>query len=243
MTAPDNLTAALAKVQEKLPTVHKNRTANTGTFSYKYADLNDVASAIHPLLGAVGLAFIARPTLDEDGRFVLAYELRHVSGESTGGQYPLPDPTKAKPQEIGSALTYARRYTLCSVTGVVPDEDDDGAAANNTTAKKAERIKRPATPPVDEWTAPEGVVPPTPPSNKKTDEKWFDDWLQRVVHCESLPVLKGLWSECTEQHRIGKLTDADFSQATEAKNTTKAAIERADAPSWPEVKQPPDAAA
>jgi hypothetical protein len=107
------------------------------------------------------------------------------------------------------------------------------------TSGKVEK-ERPQQPVEDQWTVPEGEVPPTPSSSKKTDEKWFDDWLQRVVHCESLPVLKGLWSECTEQHRIGKLTDADFSQATEAKNTTKAAIERADSPTWPEVAKVPN---
>jgi hypothetical protein len=110
------------------------------------------------------------------------------------------------------------------------------------TSGTVEKVK-PASPPVDEWTAAEGVEPPTPPSSRKTDEKWFDDWLQRVLHCESLANLKGLWSECTEQHRIGKLSDADMEQAVEAKNGQKAAIERADAPTWPEVAQPPDAAA
>jgi hypothetical protein len=239
----DNLTSALASVQKALPHINKGKTATVrsdkGSYSYSYADLGDIAPAIHPLLGAVGLAFVACPTTTEDGRFVLAYSLRHTCGESIDGQYPLPDPAKTTPQQIGSAITYARRYTLCSVTGVVPDEDDDGAAANNTTAKKAERIKRPAQPVVDEWTAPEGVTPPTPPSSKKTDEQWFDGWLQRVLACTSLAELKGLWSEASEQHRIGKLTNADFEQATEAKNSQKAAIERADAPAWPDVKQPP----
>jgi hypothetical protein len=105
---------------------------------------------------------------------------------------------------------------------------------------------RPKQPDEDQWTAPEGEVPPTPASNKKTDEKWFDDWLQRVLHCDTLPALKGLWSECTEQHRIGKLTDADMEQAVVAKNSQKGEIERAEKkPGWTDVDvaQPPDAAA
>ena len=41
----------------------------------------------------------------------------------TCGLYPLP--ASGTPQQIGSAITYARRYCLCAVTGVAPDDDDD----------------------------------------------------------------------------------------------------------------------
>lgn len=150
----DNLALALARVQANLPHVHKGKTANTGTFSYKYADLSDVAAAIHPLLAAEGLAFTAKPTMTEEFGFVLRYSLMHgPSGEADGGDYPLPDPTRTAPQQLGSAISYGRRYALCAVTGVVPDEDDDGAAANDTTSaprrqrsqqKRAERGPVPA---------------------------------------------------------------------------------------------------
>jgi ERF superfamily len=57
---------------------------------------------------------------------VLAYSLVHASGEREDGIYPL---TGGAPQEQGSAITYARRYCLCAVTGVAADADDDGQAA------------------------------------------------------------------------------------------------------------------
>ena len=61
-------------------------------------------------------------------RVVLAYSLLHKSGGAVAGEYPLP--RDGSPQAIGSALTYARRYALCAVTGVAPGgSDDDGAAA------------------------------------------------------------------------------------------------------------------
>lgn len=247
MTA-ENLTAALAEVQAKLPHINKGKTATVrsdkGSYSYSYADLGDIAPAIHPLLAAAGLAFIACPTNTEDGRFVLDYSLRHVGGETIGGQYPLPDPSRATAQQVGSAITYARRYTLCSVTGVVPDEDDDGQGALTAEKPKA-RAKRAERGPVpadqDPWAAAPGETPPTPPESRVTDQKWFDGWLDRVIKCDSLPSLKGLWSEAAEQHRIGKLTNADFEQATDAKNTQKAAIERASATDWPDVAKVPGA--
>lgn len=126
------LTAALAEVQANLPSVGKTETAQVksdkGSYSYHYADLAAVSKAVLPLLGKHGLAFVARPTLSE-GRLVLAYELRHKNGESIGGEYPLSGNT---PQQVGSAITYARRHCLCSVTGVAPESDDDDAKAAST---------------------------------------------------------------------------------------------------------------
>lgn len=125
---PETLAAALAAFQRDLPRIGKSNTANTGTYSYKYADLSDVTDAVLPTLGKHGMSFSSKPTLDEQGRFVLAYVLRHESGESDSGAYPLP--STGSPQQIGSAITYARRYALLAVTGVAPGgEDDDGASA------------------------------------------------------------------------------------------------------------------
>lgn len=126
-----NLAAALAAVQAGMPQLAKGNTAKVptkagGSYSYSYADLADVTAVILPLLGRHGLSFTCRPTLD-DGRFVLAYALMHESGEHVDGFYPLGQGT---PQEIGSGITYARRYALCAVTGLAPGgDDDDGAQA------------------------------------------------------------------------------------------------------------------
>ena len=240
MTA-DNLASALAAVQAQLPHIQKTKTANTGSYSYKYADLSDIASAIHPLLGAAGLAFVARPTLDADGRFGLAYALHHSSGESVDGFYPLPDPTKAKPQEIGSAITYARRYCLTSVTGIAADEDDDGQTASGTTAKKAERLKKHGPPADDPWQAasPEDVPPPKPDS-RKTEEPWFTEWLARVIEVGDVSQLAPLREEAQAKYREGKVTKADAEQVAEALRSQTDLLERAAAEGgWPDAKKVP----
>jgi hypothetical protein len=54
--------------------------------------------------------------------------LMHSSGEWLSGQYPI-KPTKNDPQGIGAAITYARRYSLAAMVGVVSDEDDDAETA------------------------------------------------------------------------------------------------------------------
>jgi hypothetical protein len=144
-----SLAAALAAVQANLPSISKGETAEVktkqgGTYKYSYADLADVSKVILPLLGAVGLSWITRPTYNETGKFVLAYELLHTSDQSRAGEYPLP--TAGTPQEIGSAITYARRYALCSVTGVAPEQDDDDGASASRPQREQWDNARPAAP-------------------------------------------------------------------------------------------------
>jgi hypothetical protein len=127
------LTKALSVVQGALPKVDKSKTAEVkmkegGKYTYKYADLSDICEKLYPLLAENGLAWTTQPTINDAGRFVLLYSLRHEGGESIDGVYPLPSPD-GRPQDTGSAITYARRYALCSVVGIVPDEDDDGQGA------------------------------------------------------------------------------------------------------------------
>lgn len=138
-----SLAAALAALQTRLPRIDKPETARvktkTGdTYSYSYATLAQISRLVLPLMGDLGMSWITKPMLLDDGRLVLEYKLMHVSGESEEGHYPLP--SSGSPQEIGSAITYARRYTLCSVTGVAPEEDDDdGATATVAHAGKSHR--------------------------------------------------------------------------------------------------------
>lgn len=131
---------ALAELQANLPRITKDLTAKVETrggssYKYTYADLAQISRELLPLLGKNGLSFVSRPTR-RDGQFVLAYELRHISGEQIDGEWPLPD--RGTPQEIGSAVTYARRYSLCAVTGLAPDDEDHDAIV----AEKAERRRR-----------------------------------------------------------------------------------------------------
>jgi hypothetical protein len=134
------LAAALARIQGKLPAITKDETAEVRTkdgskYSYSYANLTSITDQVMPLLAAEGLSFTCWPT-GHDGGLYLHYVLMHstagdpeLPGEEMHGYYPLPQNVSA--QALGSAITYARRYCLCAVTGVAPDdEDDDGATAS-----------------------------------------------------------------------------------------------------------------
>lgn len=125
-----SLTAALAAFQAEVPTIRKGNEARVasqkGSYTYAYADLSDVTEKVLPLLGKHGLSFSAVPTQTKRLGFVLKYSLRHTSGGVVKGTYPLP-PASTPAQQLGSAITYARRYALTAVTGVAPGGDDDDA--------------------------------------------------------------------------------------------------------------------
>src|SRR5215472_12879305 len=130
---PASLAAALIQLQSRLPRITKDTEGQIQSRTYKYANLASIHDAILPLLGECGLAWITMPTLF-DGGFVLHYRLIHaVSGTEEDGWYPLP--AGGTPQQVGSAITYARRYTLTAVLGIAPAEDDDDGAAAESHAK------------------------------------------------------------------------------------------------------------
>lgn len=191
MTDTNGLAQALAKLQTRLPEIRKDQTANTGSYSYSYADLAQITRVLMPILGELGLSFTAKPTTTADGRFVLAYKLLHVSGESEAGEYPLP--TSGGPQAIGGAITYARRYCLCAVTGVAPEEDDDGAAAQAEDERNRNRNGR------SEWRAPASNQPPSggdrPASNpqlQKLHELFSQaEWTDKADRLRAASVMVG----------------------------------------------------
>lgn len=151
-----NIAEALVAFQKEMPVVAKNKTANMGTYRYKYADLVDVSAAMHPLLTKHGLAFTCLPRqAPEGGGYELAGTLLHTSGEKLEGSLPLYGRTA---QEIGSALTYARRYLAGCLTGICTDDDEDGQAATKAPRTTPE--------PVREW----GVVADTAEMMSSVDD-------------------------------------------------------------------------
>ena len=124
------ITKALIKLQASLETVHKDAKGNWG----KYATLVAVQQEILPKLKDCGLAII-QPLSNLNGLPAIRTTLLHESGESITEVTPLILP-KNDPQGQGSAITYARRYSLASITGLVIDDDDDGQRATDSVAKQ-----------------------------------------------------------------------------------------------------------
>ncbi len=128
------LAEALAKAQAEFKPIKKDKTAKVrmkagGEYSYSYADLSLVIDATKEALSRNGLA-VTQPIEFQGDRLVLHTKLLHSSGETESCFWPLP-PAHTPAQEMGSALTYARRYSISAILGVAPEDDDDGAAATD----------------------------------------------------------------------------------------------------------------
>ena len=124
------LAAALAKAQGQMKGAVKD-SANP-FFKSKYADLASVVEAIRSAFAANGLSYVQSVEPSDKDEVRVKTTILHSSGEWIGcGVLALPV-SKADAQGYGSALTYARRYSLSAAVGVAP-EDDDGNAA--TVAK------------------------------------------------------------------------------------------------------------
>lgn len=154
MAEHKSLAEALAAFQVDPPVLTKNRDGQVGNQRTKYADLVQVNKQVLARLNELGVIYTTAPTLLDDGKFVLQYELKHVpSGDALGGRYPLK--LSENPQQMGSAISYARRYVLLALTGVAAeDEDDDGQAASGRRyAQRAQPPRRQAAQAEDRPTA------------------------------------------------------------------------------------------
>lgn len=177
----DSLAAALAGFQADMPTVHKGQTARIpgrdgrSGYSYQYADLADVAKVAHPLLARHGLSFTTSPQHLDGVGFVLRGTLRHTSGQEDTGVLPI---TGRSAQDLGSSLTYLRRYLLGCMTGIVTDEDEDGGIANDAGTQRPQAEAPPAyqPPPQEDRQAAAGQKNQAPPA-LRPDQQILSDRL------------------------------------------------------------------
>jgi uncharacterized membrane protein YgcG len=123
-----NLTKALVKAQGELKNASLNKT--NPHFKSRYADLAEIRDTVMPTLTKHGLALVQFTQIGSAG-FYLVTRLMHESGEMMESRFPLPENTE-KPQQMGSAITYARRYMMAAICGITAEEDDDGNAAQGS---------------------------------------------------------------------------------------------------------------
>jgi len=126
-----HIAAAFVKAQRQFGPALK--TSTNPHFRSKYADLSNCIEAVIDALNANGIGLMQRTYESKDGVMVETIFV-HESGEVMEcGLLHVPA-SKQDPQGYGSALTYARRYSLLAATGLAP-EDDDGNASRRTEVK------------------------------------------------------------------------------------------------------------
>jgi hypothetical protein len=128
----NNLNKKFMQVLNEVPNFSTDETANAGSRTYKYLNLATLLKNIKPIFEKHGIAFTQRVTFDGtgDGRQTLGTVETIIFDENEQQvvcSYPFF--VTGDPQQVGSAITYARRYSLTTVLGIFPDKDDDGSYA------------------------------------------------------------------------------------------------------------------
>jgi hypothetical protein len=117
------------------------KTAENPHFKSKYVDLQSVVDATEDALSLNGLMLLQSPeSSGEDKMVSVTSRLIHISGEWIEGTVTLPSGTQSRydAQTVGSAITYARRYSYMGILGIAP-EDDDGSTASGSHSVQSPR--------------------------------------------------------------------------------------------------------
>jgi len=145
---PATLVEALVQFQSLVKNIDLNaevkvQTKAGGCYAFKYATLGNIMDKIRPLLAQCGIAFSQKI----EGGF-LETVLFHGT-ESLVSKLPFLEGFKTA-QELGSVITYSRRYGLVMALGLVADDDDDGNVSVGNTAVKKEVVRNDRRTPTQE---------------------------------------------------------------------------------------------
>lgn len=182
-------------------------------FRSKYSSLSSVQRAITPALHKHRLMQSQPTNYDpHTGKNVVITRIVHESGEWIAARWVI-TPVKADPQGEGSALSYARRYTLTSLLGISA-EDDDGQAASTREERQA-APRQQATPP----------APPAQPSGRD----WAKEIVQLATNEKVAPADRRgqLLAAMEECKAFGELTDDMRALFIQHGNEVRAAAEAA----------------
>lgn len=155
------LALALSKAQGIFKPLIKS--AENPFYKSNYATLADQWDSVREALSSNELALI-QTTETENEKLVLRSTLLHSSGESVSCIYPvtargrtLKDKSNnvvgeeaPDAQAIGSAISYARRYSMAAILGLAAEEDDDGNAATAKGGENKPKQDKPTSKPPEQ---------------------------------------------------------------------------------------------
>jgi hypothetical protein len=128
-----NISVALIKFQAEVQ--NPKNTADNPFYKSKYAPLNEILNDVRPLLSKHGLGVIQSPSGDGE-KITINTMLVHESGEWIEFDPLTLKAEKITPQGAGVAITYGRRYSFSSVTGIASEPDDDGNSLEGEQAQQ-----------------------------------------------------------------------------------------------------------
>ena len=132
--------AAFVKAQKDFAPALKQST--NPRFNSKYVDLAGCVEAVIDALNDNGLA-LQQFSHERDGGVAIETRLIHESGETIECGVLYVPASKQDAQGYGSALTYARRYSLMAACGIAPEDDDGNKAVESSNKTKPPQQKQP----------------------------------------------------------------------------------------------------
>jgi hypothetical protein len=136
---------SMASFQQECPPITKSSTAKIRTaraeYSYSYAALDEIMPVIRPVLGKYGLS-VSWSHRIEPNQVIADCVVSHILGhQERSGEIAMPiggdNNERMNPaQRVGSAITYAKRYSLIAALGLAPEDDDDAHAQDSATVDK-----------------------------------------------------------------------------------------------------------
>lgn len=168
--ALNELATALAKAQGEMKNAALNK--ENPFFKSRYADLASVRDTITPALSNNGLS-VVQTLAPENGSLMVCTRLIHSSGQWMESTFPIIADTN-KPQAMGSALTYARRYSLAAIVNIATEDDDDANEAQEH-GKRAPETRN---------------VAGTPGASKAKAREPFDKLLTEMRQSKTVDALK-----------------------------------------------------
>jgi hypothetical protein len=204
---------ATALVKAQLAFAPALKSSTNPHFKSRYADLAACVEAVIDSLNANGIALIQR-THDSDNGVAVETMFVHESGETLSGGILHVPAAKHDPQGYGSALTYARRYSLMAACGIAP-EDDDANLAQRTPVNAQSRIGRVSVP-----TAKDGSV--TASFNPPAGEVTVTPSPERIAEVET--IIRACKTLVNLQVEWGGLSKEEQKATIAVKDEVKAAL-------------------
>jgi hypothetical protein len=137
MSTTKNIYGAFVQAQKEFSPALK--TASNPHFKSRYADLATCVEAVLDALNNHGIALMQRTHEDASGVTVETVFIHESGEEMNGGRLHVPA-SKQDPQGYGSALSYARRYSLMAACGIAPEDDDGNAATKAVRDNRSDSV-------------------------------------------------------------------------------------------------------
>lgn len=138
---------AMSLFQSKCPVIEKTKKVmnkDGTTLRYKYAPIDSIVEQIREPLGIAGLAY-TWTVKNEPTKITAICRVTHQFGHSEESSFEIPIDSEGymtAPQKVASALTFAKRYSLCNALGIsTGDEDTDATDVNKEPEAKSVKSK------------------------------------------------------------------------------------------------------